>query len=67
MTCPPADRFHLTLAAAGNPVAHGWWPREATVRGKFTSWVGSWGKTGARITLVDEQDGTVLASWSHNA
>ncbi|MET9912936.1 hypothetical protein ABZZ74_40230 [Streptomyces sp. NPDC006476] len=52
----PADpeRFHLTLSAAGGPTMHGWWGREVTARSKFSPWVGSWGRPGTRIILVDE-------------
>jgi len=61
-----ADRFHLTLSAAGRPVMHGWWPLEATARGKFTRWVGS-GVADARVVLVDEATGQTLAQWPEEA
>jgi hypothetical protein len=57
------QRFHLVLAVAGRPVAHGWWGSEVTARGKFASWVGEWGKPGARVTLADEETGAELDSW----
>ncbi|MHC3450730.1 hypothetical protein [Streptomyces prasinus] len=58
------DRFHLTLTTAGRPVAHGWWASESTARRKLASWVGEWGDLpDARVTLVDEETGTVLTSW----
>ncbi|MEU1275298.1 hypothetical protein [Streptomyces sp. NPDC005799] len=64
----PVDprRFHLTLSGTGGPIMHGWWRREVTAHSKFSSWVGSWGRPGTRITLVDEQEGAVLTSWSDN-
>jgi len=57
------DRYHLTLTAAGRPAMHGWWPSEVTARGKFATWVGSWGVPGAQIVLVDEETGETLAEW----
>ncbi|MFI9824433.1 hypothetical protein ACIHFC_28875 [Streptomyces sp. NPDC052013] len=56
-------RYHLTLVTAGRPVAHGWWASETVAWGKFTAWVGDWGRTGARITLTDEETGVVLTAW----
>ncbi|WP_281155581.1 hypothetical protein [Streptomyces sp. HYC2] len=59
-----SQRFHLTVTAAGRPVVRGWWGSEATARRKFLSWVGEYGSMpGARITLTDEQQGSVLTSW----
>ncbi|MFD5566670.1 hypothetical protein [Streptomyces cadmiisoli] len=56
-------RYHLTLTA-GRPIQHGWWDSEQTARRKWSSWVGEYGSMpGARITLVDEEMGTVLADW----
>ena len=60
------SRFHLTLFSAGRPIQHGWWGSEATARGKFRDWVGS-GVADARVTLVDEETGTVLAEWPQAA
>ena len=56
------SRFHLTLFSAGRAAQHGWWPLESTARGKFRDWVGS-GVADARVTLVDEETGIVLAEW----
>jgi hypothetical protein len=56
-------RYHLTLAVAGRPVAQGWWRSETVARGKFTAWVGAWGRPGARITLTDEETGAALTAW----
>jgi len=59
-----ADRFHLTLSAAGRPVMHGWWTDRAVAEGKFVSWIGAYGNLDvARVVLVDEQLQRVLASW----
>ncbi|MFF4764251.1 hypothetical protein [Streptomyces sp. NPDC001292] len=59
-----SQRFHLIVTAAGHPVAQGWWGSETTARRKFSSWVGEYGSMpGARITLTDEQQGSVLMSW----
>lgn len=55
-------RFHLTLFSAGRPIQRGWWADEATARDKFTRWVGS-GVADARVVLVDEETGVVLAEW----
>ena len=60
---PDQNRFHLTLHAEGRAAAHGWWGSEAVARGKFGEWVGAWGRDGTRITLVDEETGTLLAEW----
>lgn len=58
------DRYHLILTAGGRPVQHGWWGSETVARRKFTTWIGEHGGIeGARVTLVDEQDGTVLTEW----
>ncbi|MFF0736933.1 hypothetical protein ACFYVK_35630 [Streptomyces chartreusis] len=57
-------RYHLILTAGGRPVQHGWWGSEAVARRKFTRWVGEHGAIpGARVTLVDEETGTVLTTW----
>ncbi|WP_369274542.1 hypothetical protein AB5J55_35495 [Streptomyces sp. R11] len=60
-------RYHLTLTAAGRPTMQGWWGSEAVARGKFTSWVGDRGVPGVRVTLVDEETGTVLTTWPEQA
>lgn len=58
------QRFHLTLACDGQPVMHGWWASEATARRKWTAWIGEHGsRPDARITLLDEETGTVLTTW----
>jgi hypothetical protein len=62
------DRYHLTLLVDGEPVMHGWWPLESTARDQLPVWVGSWGSlSDARITLVDEETGTVLTTWPEEA
>jgi hypothetical protein len=57
------ERYHLTLTRDGRPAMHGWWGNEAVARGKFTEWVGEWGRPGAHITLVDEEAGETLTTW----
>jgi NADPH-dependent ferric siderophore reductase len=59
------ERYHLILATAGRPVMHGWWADRATADRKFTAWIGGEHSSvdGARITLIDELDGTVLTTW----
>jgi hypothetical protein len=43
---------------------HGWWSDRATADRKYLSWIGERGSMpDARITLVDEQEQLVLASW----
>ncbi|WP_327691663.1 hypothetical protein OG870_27850 [Streptomyces sp. NBC_00461] len=62
------ERYHLTLTAAGRPVAHGWWPDETIARGKFLSWVGKYGAIpSAQFTLVDEIEALTLAVWPDQA
>lgn len=57
-------RYHLTLTTAGRTVQQGWWGSEATARRKFSTWVGAHGAIpDARVTLVDEETGTVLTTW----
>ncbi|MER6917581.1 hypothetical protein ABT314_00595 [Streptomyces spiralis] len=52
------------MTASGRLVMQGWWESETTARRKFTSWVGEYGSMpGARITLTDEQQGSVLTTW----
>jgi hypothetical protein len=59
-----AQRYHLTLSTGGLPAMHGWWGSEKTARRQYASWIGERGSLpGARITLVDEQEQRVLASW----
>lgn len=62
------ERYHLTLTSGGEPVMHGYWASLATAERKYTRWVGEHGTVaGARITLVDEQEQLVLASWPDEA
>lgn len=64
MNSDPAQRYHLTLTAAGRRTMHGWWGSETIARGKFVSWVGVYGALpDARITLVDQETGDALAVW----
>ncbi|MFF8432442.1 hypothetical protein ACF07Y_46490 [Streptomyces sp. NPDC016566] len=57
-------RYHLALTAAGRAMMHGWWGSETTARRQFSTWVGERGTMpGARITLTDEETGTVLMTW----
>lgn len=62
------ERYHVTLASAGRPVQQGWWPSEPVARGKFRDWVGEWGGLpDARVTLTDEETGSVLTEWPDGA
>ncbi|MCX4596052.1 hypothetical protein OG819_42325 [Streptomyces sp. NBC_01549] len=62
------QRYHLTLSTGGRPVMHGWWADLATAERKLSGWIGEHGSvTGARITLVDEQEQRVLESWPDEA
>ncbi|AWT42534.1 MULTISPECIES: hypothetical protein [Streptomyces] len=61
MTSP--GRYHLLLTTDGRPVQHGWWDSEPVARDKLKSWIGEWGRPGARITLTDEETGRVLTTW----
>lgn len=64
MSVEPELRYHLTLTSAGRMVQQGWWGREATARTKFRDWIGEWGGIPqARVTLIDEETGTVLTAW----
>jgi hypothetical protein len=60
-------RYHLTLTSEGRPAMQGWWGSETVAREKMTSWIGSWGHPGARITLVDEDTGATLTTWPDEA
>ncbi|MDT0616093.1 hypothetical protein [Streptomyces lancefieldiae] len=53
-------RYHLALTTGGRPLLHGWWYSETTARRKFAAWIG---RHGARITLTDEESGTLLTQW----
>ncbi|MFJ6061625.1 hypothetical protein ACIQHU_01150 [Streptomyces tendae] len=57
------ERYHLVLLLDGLPTMHGWWADEDVARRKFASWVGAYGRDGARITLTDEETGAVLTEW----
>lgn len=62
MTDP--ERFHLTLTVDGRAVAEGWWADETVARGRWSAWVGDFGRPGARVTFVDREDGgRVVAAW----
>ncbi|MEU8902218.1 hypothetical protein [Streptomyces mirabilis] len=62
------QRYHLTLTSAARPVMHGYWGDRATADDKFRRWIGEHGTVdGARISLVDEQEQQVLASWPDEA
>ncbi|MFC7018078.1 hypothetical protein ACFQMH_41650 [Streptomyces viridiviolaceus] len=68
MNSDPDERFHLTLTAAGHRTMQGWWRSETVARRKFVAWIGSYGALpNARITLVDEETGIVLATWPQEA
>ena len=59
------ERYRLTLYLHGRPVFDGWWALESTARRKFAETVGQYGgRDGARIVLVDREDGgRVVAAW----
>jgi hypothetical protein len=62
------QRYHLALTLDGRPAMHGWWSSEATARRQFKVWIDErGGMPGVRITLVDEQEQLVLASWPDEA
>ncbi|MER5917106.1 hypothetical protein ABT124_43865 [Streptomyces sp. NPDC001982] len=65
-TATDPERYHLTMSTAGRPAMHGWWPKEATARGKFRDWIGAYSKMpDAHVTLA-EQTGAgeqLLESW----
>jgi hypothetical protein len=56
-------RYHLLLTVDGQPAQHGWWGDASVARRKFMVWVGSRGRPGTRITLVDEDAGETLTEW----
>ncbi|MGW0771789.1 hypothetical protein [Streptomyces sp. NPDC002676] len=61
-------RYHLLLATGGRQVQHGWWDREDTAHDKFRRWVGEYGSIpDARLTLIDEETDSVLATWPHSS
>lgn len=57
------NRYHLTLTSAGSRVMQGWWGERAVADGKFSEWIGLSKGPDARVTLVDEETGTVLTTW----
>ncbi|MER6978720.1 hypothetical protein [Streptomyces carpinensis] len=60
----PGRYRHTLTTTAGRRVVRGWWDDRTLADGKFVSWVGEYGALpDAHVTLVDEQDGTVLATW----
>jgi hypothetical protein len=62
------ERYHLTLTLDGRPAMQGWWGSEATARRQFKVWIDERGSMpGVRITLVDEEEQRVLASWPDEA
>ena len=58
-----AGRYRLTLTTDGRPTAHGWWDSRATAESKFASWIGTHGRDGAHIVLVDTATGDLVKSW----
>ncbi|MEU4038719.1 hypothetical protein [Streptomyces collinus] len=43
---------------------HGWWSNEVVAREKCRRWIGSVGTMATpRVTLTDEETGTVLTAW----
>ncbi|MFE0800097.1 hypothetical protein [Streptomyces sp. NPDC058812] len=59
-----AGRYRVTVTTDGRPLLHGWWESESVARHKFVSWVGEHGsRPGARVTLVDEETGSLLTAW----
>jgi hypothetical protein len=59
-----AGRYQVTVTTDGQPLLQGWWNDEAVARRKFASWVGEHGsRSGARVTLVDEETGERLTEW----
>jgi hypothetical protein len=56
------------LSSADRPMMQGWWASEATARDKVRDWIGERGNLpDARVTLVDEETGTVLTTWPDEA
>ncbi|MQY36157.1 hypothetical protein SRB17_41540 [Streptomyces sp. RB17] len=62
MTSP--GRYHVLVTSGGRPIQHGWWVSEETARAKYKRWIGSVGNMPEpRVTLTDEETGTVLTAW----
>ncbi|MDN3244128.1 hypothetical protein [Streptomyces sp. ZSW22] len=58
------NRYRVTVTTDDRPLIHGWWDDETVARRKLISWIGEHGsRPGARVTLVDEETGTVLTEW----
>ncbi|MFB7244671.1 hypothetical protein ACFCYX_19685 [Streptomyces populi] len=60
-------RYHLLLSVKGRPAMHGWWKTEPAALEQYRGWIGTWGRPGARVELVDTADGRVIHSWSEEA
>jgi hypothetical protein len=56
-------RYRLTYSIDGARVTTGWWDLLATAEKKWKGWRDDHGRDGARITLVDTEDGRVIRSW----
>lgn len=66
MTDP--ERFRLTLYLHGRAALDGWWGSEGAALDKFRELVGSHGRPGATVVLIDREDGgRVVASWPGEA
>jgi hypothetical protein len=57
----------VILSIEGRRALDGWWGDEPTARRKFRQLVGQQGRDGVTVTLVDEEQGAVLTSWSADA
>lgn len=62
MTEPPG-RYQLTLTVDGRRVCDGWWNRQSTAQGKFTDIVGTYGRPGTQVVLIDTEADETLAAW----
>ncbi|MFG3127303.1 hypothetical protein ACGFZU_06335 [Streptomyces tendae] len=59
-----AGRYRVTVTTGGQPLIQGWWDDETVARRKVASWIGEHGsRSGARVTLTDEETGDVLTEW----
>jgi hypothetical protein len=56
-------RYRLTLTLEGRPSMHGWWKTESAALEQRRGWIGTWGRPGSRIDLIDTADGQVIHSW----
>lgn len=58
------ERYRLTLTSCGRRVMQGWWGDRAVAERKLTRWIGEHGTLPEpRVTLVDEETGSVLTTW----